>query len=254
MQEYLKVRIAMKNNKTAVITGASRGIGRAVALRFAREGYQLGLCCKNRIEQLQETADLCRSLGANVYAVKTDVGNPTEIHSFFSEVKNQFGTVSVLINNAGISHIGLLTDMSNDDWNTMINTNLNSAFYTCREVIPGMVHEKSGHIINISSVWGNVGASCEVAYSTTKGGINAFTKALAKELAPSCISVNAVALGYFDTEMNSELTKEDKTELLTEIPAGRAGIPEEAADLVYSVASSSAYLTGQIITFDGGWC
>ena len=240
--------------KVAIITGASRGIGRAIALRFAREGYDLGLCCHTKKEELEKTVAACEELGVSVFSSLTDVGNQEDVKHFVSEVKKQLGNISVLIHNAAISHIGLLTDMSNSEWQNIINTNLNSAFYTCREVIPDMIHVKSGHIINISSVWGNVGASCEVAYSTTKGGINAFTKALAKELAPSGISVNAVAFGLIDTDMNKNLTKEDKDELLTEIPASRAGTPEEAADLVYSVASSSNYLTGQIITMDGGWC
>lgn len=237
-----------------VITGASRGIGRAIALAFAKPNHILALCCKHNIEQLKETAILCEKAGAECFVSITDVSRPSDVQTFFNEIKKRFGDISLLINNAGISYIGLLQDMSNEAWQSVINTNLNSVFYTCREVIPIMLQKKSGKILNISSVWGNVGASCEVAYSATKGGVNSFTKALAKELAPSGISVNAIAFGFIDTDMNHHLNEKDKTELLVEIPAGRAGTPQEAADLVYAVASSSTYMTGQIITMDGGWC
>lgn len=237
-----------------VITGASRGIGRAIALTFAEPGNILALCCKHNLEQLKETAALCENAGAECFYSLTDVSRPSEVKIFFKEIKNRFGDISLLINNAGISYIGLLQDMSDEDWYSVISTNLNSVFYSCREAIPFMLHNKSGKILNISSVWGNIGASCEVAYSAAKGGVNSFTKALAKELAPSGIAVNAIAFGFIDTDMNQHLNEKDKTELLAEIPAGRAGTPQEAADLVYAVASSSTYLTGQIITMDGGWC
>ncbi len=241
-------------SKIAIITGASRGIGQAIALRFAKEGYQLGLCCHHKGQQLEETANACLVFGIKCVTMTFDIGDEQKVHEFMSLVRTQLGEPSVLVNNAGIAHIGLLTDMSTKQWQLMMNTNLNSAFYTCREVIPSMVHNHAGSIINISSVWGNVGASCEVAYSTTKGGINSFTKALAKELAPSGVAVNAIAFGFMDTEMNQELTKEDKAKLLEEIPASRAGTPQEAADLVFRIATSSTYLTGQVITMDGGWC
>ena len=143
--------------------------------------------------------------------------------------------------------------MSFDEWNNCINTNLSSVFYTSKLCIPQMIQKKQGHIINISSVWGNVGASCEVAYSASKGGVNAFTKALAKELAPSGIQVNAIAFGLIDTDMNAHLTDEDKVELTNEIPMGRAGSIEDAGKMVLSILSSPSYMTGQIISMDGGW-
>ena len=170
-----------------------------------------------------------------------------------SETIARFHHIDVLVNNAGISYIGLLTDMSPDDWQRIVNTNLTSVFNSCRLAVPGMVHEHSGTIINISSVWGCCGASCEVAYSATKGGINAFTQALAKELAPSNIQVNAVACGAIDTEMNAFLSEADRIALTDEIPSGRFGRPEEVAELVLDLAQKHSYLTGQIIRLDGGW-
>ena len=168
--------------------------------------------------------------------------------------KEEFGGVDIVINNAGISHIGLLSDMSAEDWHRIIDVNLSSVFYTSKLAIPYMVSNKRGKIINISSVWGNIGASCEVAYSASKGGMNSFTKALAKELAPSNIQVNAIACGCIDTEMNRCFSEEERQDLIDEIPAGRFGTPEEVADLAYSLATEHEYLTGQIISFDGGWC
>ena len=147
----------------------------------------------------------------------------------------------------------LLTDMSPDDWQRIVNTNLTSVFNSCRLAVPGMVHEHSGKIINISSIWGDAGASCEVLYSTTKGGINAFTKALAKEVAASNIQVNAIAFGMIDTEMNAEFDEEDLALIKEEIPADYIASPKEAAQMVYHVATSPAYMTGQVITFSGGW-
>ena len=161
--------------------------------------------------------------------------------------------MDVLINNAGISHIGLLTDMTYEQWQDGIQTNLTSCFLTCKYVVPGMVRQKSGKIINISSVWGNVGASMEVAYSASKGGINSFTKALAKELGPSNIQVNALACGVIDTDMNRCFDEADMQALIEEIPADRIGKPEEVAFLVGQLATQNTYLTGQIITLDGGW-
>ena len=149
--------------------------------------------------------------------------------------------------------MGLFQDMSDEQWTRMIQTNLSSVFYTCRQVIPDMVHRQQGCILNISSVWGNTGASTEVAYSAAKGGVNAMTRALAKELAPSHIRVNAIACGFIDTEMNGFLSADDREALFEEIPAGRAGTVQEVADLVRRILDAPEYLTGQIITLDGGW-
>ena len=172
----------------------------------------------------------------------------------FEETKETFGGIDIVINNAGISHIGLLSDMSAEEWHNLLDINLSSVFYTSKLAIPYMLSKQAGKIINISSVWGNVGASCEVAYSASKGGMNTLTKALAKELAPSNIQVNAVACGCIDTEMNQCFSEEERQDLMNEIPAGRFGKTEEVAELVFTLAHNHNYLTGQIIAFDGGWC
>ena len=172
---------------------------------------------------------------------------------FFDRVTERFGQIDVLVHNAGVSHIGLLQDMTCEEWDRVIRTNLTAAFYLCKLAVPGMVSRKRGKIIHISSVWGCVGASCEAAYSASKGGLNAFTKALAKELAPSGIQVNAVACGAIDTEMNHFLNEEELEDLTDQIPAGRLGTAEEAAELVWQLSQANAYLTGQVIGLDGGW-
>lgn len=242
----------MNLSKTALITGASRGIGKAIALRLAREGFRLVICAKNEKALFQTKKELL-SLRVPCLAVKTDVSDPTACKRLFDEALSVFGFINVLVNNAGISHIGLLQDMSDTQWDTLIGTNLSSVFYCCRLAIPSMVAAKTGKILNISSVWGNAGASCEAAYSAAKGGVNSLTKALAKELAPSGIQVNALACGAIDTDMNRFLSEEERTALTGEIPAGRLGTAAEAAEMAWRILSAPDYLTGQIITLDGGW-
>lgn len=241
-------------NHTALITGASRGIGAALAQTFAKAGYQLALCCQNSGDRLLELSEqLQTEYHTSVLVFVGDVGDFSFVEEMVQKTLNTFGSIDVLINNAGISYIGLLTDMSIEDWNRIVATNLTSVFSTCRCVVPSMVHNKQGKIINISSVWGNVGASCEVAYSACKGGINSFTRALGKELAPSNITVNAIACGVIDTDMNRCFSDEERLELISEIPAGRMGQPQEVAELALSIATGNPYLNGQIITLDGGW-
>jgi 3-oxoacyl-[acyl-carrier protein] reductase len=240
--------------KTALITGASRGIGAALAQAFAGAGYHLALCCHHSAGKLEQLADRLRSNhGIRVLTFVGDVGNHAFVGEMAAQALAEFGQIDVLINNAGISYIGLLTDMTIDDWNRIVATNLTSVFSTCRCVVPSMVSAKAGCIINISSVWGNIGASCEVAYSACKGGINSFTRALGKELAPSNIRVNAIACGVIDTEMNHCFSREERDALVEEIPAGRMGTPEEVAALALTLTDSPAYLTGQVLTLDGGW-
>ena len=241
------------NKKSILITGSSRGIGRACAKAYAKAGYHVFLNCVHQVERLEELAHEILSDGGSCTTVPGDVSNPDEVRKIFQVIEKECGGVDILINNAGISYIGLLTDMSIDDWNRIVSTNLTSVFSTSRLAIPHMVHEKKGKIINISSVWGIAGASCEVAYSACKGGINSFTKALAKELAPSNIQVNAIACGVIDTQMNACFSEEERAELADEIPAGRFGTPEETAHLAVQLATGNEYLTGQIITLDGGW-
>ena len=236
--------------KTALVSGASRGIGLAIATILAQNGYQLHLTCKNSYEQLQEiAATLSDTYKVPCHAYKADMGMFSDVSAMFANIDS----LDVLINNAGISHIGLLQETTVDKWQEILDTNLSSVFYTSKLAIPQMLAKGSGTIINISSVWGNAGASMEVAYSASKGGVNAFTKALAKELAPSNISVNAISCGVIDTAMNQCFSKEEMDSLIEEIPANRLGTPEEVAQLVLQLINSPKYLTGQIITMDGGF-
>ena len=242
-------------NKTVLITGASRGIGKAICYRFAKEGCSLIInCSKSSDALMQLKEELIENYHIPVLASVGNIGDYSYVERLFSEIQTTFGGVDIVVNNAGIAHIGLLTDMTPDEWHRVMDVNLSSAFYTSKLSIPYMLSKQQGKIINISSVWGNVGSSCEVAYSASKGGLNSFTKALAKELAPSNIQVNAIACGCIDTEMNQCFSEEERRELIEEIPAGRFGTPDEVAALVYTLANESNYLTGQIITLDGGWC
>lgn len=237
----------------ALITGASRGIGREIALTFARHGYDCVVTCQRRQDTLLQVCDEITSLGVSCLPFTGDLGCWEDCCRLFQETISRFGTLNVLINNAGISHIGLLQDMSPDQWNRILQTNLSSSFYCSKLAIPLMLKEKSGNILNISSVWGKVGASCEAAYSATKGGINSLTKALAKELAPSGIRVNAIACGVIDTEMNHCFSDEERIALQDEIPMGRFGTPAEVGEFAYALISQAPYLTGQVISYDGGW-
>lgn len=239
-----------KTGKTALITGASRGIGAAAAEVFAQNGYQLVLTCSRTIAGLEQLAGrLEADYGTRCLAVQADMGAEADVQKVFSQIRE----LDVLVNNAGISYIGLLTDMTSADWRRVMNVNLDSCFYTAKAAIPLMLPRRSGRIINISSVWGNTGASMEVAYSASKGGVNAFTRALAKELAPSNIQVNAIACGVIDTAMNADFSPEEIAALKEEIPADRLGTPQEAARLALLLAQAPEYLTGQVITLDGGW-
>ncbi len=239
------------NRKVALITGASRGIGRAAAECFATAGYDLILTCSQSVNALQAVAaSLEEANPVRCLALQADMGNENDVQRLFASVSD----LDVLVNNAGISHMGLLSDMTAEEWHRVMAVNLDSCFYTCRAAIPLMLKRHRGKIINVSSVWGTRGASMEVAYSASKGGMNAFTKALAKELAPSGIQVNAIACGAIDTAMNDCLTPGEKAALIAEIPADRMGLPEEAAKLILQTAQAPDYMTGQIITLDGGWC
>ena len=239
--------------RVAVVTGGSRGIGRAVCLQLARQGCCVVVNYCHGAQAAAETADLCRQAGAEALTVQADVSTAEGCAELFRQAAEQFGRVDILVNNAGISWIGLLQDMDVSQWNTLIASNLSSVFHCCKLAVPGMIKKQSGRIVNISSVWGVCGASCEAAYSASKGGVGALTQALAKELAPSGIQVNAIACGAIDTEMNGFLSAEEEEALLDEIPAGRMGRPEEVADVVFAMTGSPDYLTGQILRLDGGW-
>ena len=235
-----------------LITGASGGIGRAVAIEFAKHKYNIIGCAKTNAKGLAETKKTIEDTGVKCYTSICDITNENAVIDFISSSTTEIGSVDILVNNAGISFIGLIQDMSIDEWNNVINTNLTSVFLMSKHIIPYMLKEQKGHIINISSVWGNIGASMEVAYSASKGGLNSFTKALAKELAPSNILVNAISPGFINTEMNKCFDNDELNAIFDEIPLGRGGEVDEVAEFVYKIARSK-YLTGQIITIDGGW-
>lgn len=238
------------NRSSALITGASRGIGRAIAETLAQHGYDLILTChKNEtfLSELKERLEQQYGISCRIFI--GDIGSEAAVKKLFLPIEH----LDILVNNAGISHVGLLYDMSLEEWNQVINTNLTSVFLCSKYAIPLMLKKKCGRIINISSVWGNVGASTEVAYSASKGGINAFTRALAKELAPSGIQVNALACGMINTDMNQHLTAEETASIIEEIPADRIGQPEDVAAAVLSLCTGTSYMTGQIISIDGGW-
>ena len=236
-------------DKVALITGASGGLGDKIARTLHAQGATLALTDRSaeRMEKLKE------ELGSNVECFVADLGDSEAINQLVKDVEAKFGRIDILVNNAGIAWFGLLTDMTDEDWSSLLQTNLSSVFYCCRAAIPHMVSVKCGRIINISSMWGTAGASCEAAYSATKSGIHGLTKALAKELAPSNIQVNAIACGVIDTEMNARLNEEERAALAEEIPSGRFSSPEEVAELVLLLCSSPSYMTGQIIGMDGGF-
>ncbi len=241
---------------TILITGASRGIGKAIALKAAISGKYnkciiTGYKHEEALLEVQKGVMELQSYGDDFQCLPF-IGNAGDI-SFIQRIYKEAGSVDVLINNAAISYTGLLIDMSPDQWHNIISTNISSVYNTCHTFLPDMIKRKKGKIINISSVWGQRGASCEVAYSATKGAINSFTKALAKELAPSNIQVNAIAYGMVDTEMNSHLSPEDIEDIKNDIPAGYILSCDEAAEAVIKALDMPNYMNGQIITLDGGW-
>ncbi len=241
-------------NKTVIITGGSKGIGAATAILFARKGYNVVIGYN---ESYQSANLLTRSLvsqGYPVMAMKANVTNKLETELLIKETVYKLGTVDVLVNNAGVSVTGLITDTDEFDSDKVFDVNLKGVYNCCRAVTPTMVNKKSGKIINISSMWGQVGASCEVAYSASKAGVIGLTKALAKELSPSGINVNCIAPGLIETTMNSNISVEDLNDFVESIPLGRMGSPDEIAAAVYFLASDDAdYITGQVLGINGGY-
>ncbi len=253
-------RVSEENNsmlagkgKKALVTGASRGIGEAVARSLAANGYDLVLTCSENLSALSDIAkELEEKYNIKCIGKRADSGNYEAVKAVFEDTFFDDG-LDVLVNNSGISYVGLLHEMSEEDWHRVLAVNLDGVFYFSKNAIPFMLKKRAGHIINISSVWGEVGASAEVAYSASKGGVNTFTKALAKELAPNGITVNAIACGLIDTKMNACFSPEDLAGVVEEIPVDRIGKPEEIAKAVLSVISMPDYMTGQVIRVDGGW-
>jgi len=242
------------SGKVALITGASRGIGRAIAIEFAREGASVIINYCSDYEGAKETLDEVKKVSGYGIIMKGDISSFEKCNIIVEESLKIMGKIDILVNNAGISNIGLFMDATEEEIQRIISTNLLGAMYLTKHVLKEMISRKNGNIINISSMWGEVGASCEVLYSTTKGGLNAFTKALAKEVAPSNIRVNCISPGVIDTKMNSFLGEEEKKSLEEEIPLGRFGNPSEIGKLaVFLCSDDSSYITGQIIRADGGF-
>lgn len=254
MGENREINIGYKSNnmKTVVVTGGARGIGRAIACEFAGAGYNVVVNYKTSRKEAENLKDELTKLGQSVEIYQADLTKKAEVDAMVKFVEDRFGKIDILVNNAGISQIKPFADIEEDDWDNMINNNLKTVYLTTKAVLTNMLHYKSGSIINISSIWGITGASCEVHYSATKSAIIGMTKALAKELALSNISVNAVAPGMIDTDMNKELTEQDITEIESDIPLKRIGNPSEIAKAVKWLAEAT-YITGQTIRVDGGW-
>ncbi len=240
-------------NKCALITGASGGIGSEIALRLARDGFEIAACYNSDEKGIRELESKLLQTGVRFRIYKADVSDFNTIKEVFADATDFFGGVSVLVNNAGIAQQKLFTDITQEDFDRMTAVNFKGVFNCCQCAVPFMINRKSGKIINISSMWGVFGASCETVYSATKAAVIGFSKALARELAPSNIQVNCIAPGAIETKMNDNLSEEDKSAFAQEIPMGRFGKASEIAGIVSFLASEdSDYVTAQVITADGG--
>lgn len=238
--------------KNIIVTGGSRGIGRCIVENLAREGHNVILNYNKSEKQAKKIQNDLKDEGIIIEIYKADVSKKEEVKKMVEFALEKLGNIDVLINNAGIAKLEMFQDVTDEDWDEMINTNLKSAFYMCQEVIPNMIHKKSGCIINISSIWGMVGASCETVYSISKAGMDALTKSLAKELGPSNIRVNSIAPGVIDTEMNSHIDERIKDEIKTETPLGKIG---KTIDIYRCVKwlIEDEFTTGQVISVNGGY-
>ena len=240
-------------NDTAVITGGSRGIGLAISKELASAGFRLAIIYAGRDDAAVEAAEALRAAGTDAEIYACDVADTAGVKNVSEAILDRFGRVDVLVNNAGIAQIRMFTDTTEEDWDRMMDVNVKGLYNTCSAFLPQMISRKKGRIINLSSMWGISGASCEVAYSASKAAVIGFTKALAREVGPSGITVNCVAPGVIDTEMNAGLDEETREELRSEIPLDRIGSPYDVAGIVAFLASEkSSYITGQVIGVDGG--
>lgn len=239
--------------KVALVTGGAKGIGAAIVKKLCEDGYSVAINYNSSEQRAQALCSECALNGFSVIAVKCDVSSSDSVNEMFSEIEQKLGKVSVLVNNAGVSLWGLFDMTSDSEWKSTLDANLTGTFNCTRRAIPAMISSKYGRIINISSVWGQVGASCEAVYSASKAGIIGLTKALAKEYAPSGITVNCIAPGVIDTDMMSRFSNEEKASICEDIPAGRMGTPEEIAFSVAFLADEKAsYITGQTLGINGG--
>ena len=232
----------------ALITGASKGIGREIAINLAKQGIRVIANYNKSEKQAKELQDE----NSNIEIYQADVSKRKKVNEMIEYIIKKYGKIDILVNNAGISESKMFTDVTDEDWQRIITTNLYSVFCVTQEVLPNMIHNKRGCIINISSVWGLVGASCESIYAVTKAGIDGMTKSLAKELGPSNIRINSIAPGIIDTDMNKNLTKENLNDIEEEIPLGRIGKTSDIARCVEWLIKDE-YITGQIISINGGW-
>ena len=239
--------------KTVVVTGASKGIGRAVAKEFANNGYNVVICYNKSVSDAQQLLNEISQM-TRAIAVKVDVSNEDDVKNMVEITKKTFGNIDVLVNCAGVSDTRLLIDSTKEDYDFVFDTNMRGTYNTCKLVGSEMLSNQSGKIINISSIWGLCGGSCESVYSASKGAIIAFTKALAKEFGPNGINVNAVAPGFIQTDMTKNVTEEIRREIMNNSALGRLGTPEDVAGVVSFLASEkSEFITGQVIGVDGGW-
>ena len=241
-------------NRVALVTGSSRGIGRAVAAQLAREGYAVGINYYERQDKAEELVAQLEREGCRALAVQADVSKRDEVNAMVKTVEDTFGPISVLVNNAGVAGQALFQDVTDVLWERYFAVNLNGARNTIQAVLPHMLHEKAGVIVNISSIWGQHGASCEVTYSCTKHALIGLTRSLAMELAPSGIRVNCVAPGVIDTDMVQVLGPEVLRDLAEQTPLGRLGTPQDIANAVtFLVSEKASFITGQVLTVDGAF-
>ena len=239
-------------NEVAIVTGGARGIGKAIVKKLAEKKITVIANYNNSEKEAIDLKEEFEKKNIKIEIIKADVSQKDECIKLVNYVLNKYGKIDILINNAGISKVQLIDEVTVKDWNEMINTNLYSAFCMCQLVIPGMIKRKKGNLINISSIWGIVGSSQEILYSITKAGMNGLTKGLAKEVGPSNIRVNSIAPGCIDTDMNKELTKEDINQIIDETPLERIGKPEDIAECVEWLIKDN-FTTGQVISINGGW-
>ncbi len=238
-------------NKVIVVTGASRGIGANIVKTLAKKGYNVVLNYNNSENRAKEIQKTLEELGIIIEIFKADVSKRDEVKELIEFTIKKFKKIDVLINNAGISQVKLFTEINDEDWKKMIDVNLNSVFYCTQEALPNMINNKSGCIINISSIWGITGASCEVHYSASKAAVDGLTRALAKELAPSNIRVNSIAPGFIDTNMNKNISEQDKKEFIKQIPLEKMGKSKDISKCVEWLIEDE-YTTGQVISVNGG--
>lgn len=240
-------------NKVALVTGASRGIGRAIARQLARDGYAVAVHCHHSTELAEELCNEIVSAGGAASVFVCDIADSNRVNSMISDITRKMGSISVLVNNAGIAQQKLFTDLSDEEWHRMMAVHVDGAFYTCRAVLPEMIRNHNGVIVNVSSMWGQTGGSCEVHYSTAKAALIGMTKALAKEVGPSGVRVNCVAPGVIKTDMLAGFDEDTLADLAQEAPLCRIGTPEDVAAAVsFLVSDNAGFITGQILAPNGG--